>query len=151
MDWITIISLVASALGGGLLAYFINPKAAYKKPDLENEHQKAQTTQTQIQSYTDAMTAMQATILSQENRNRELFEANFKAHNEINDLKSDLAQCAMSLCRNSLCALREPEKGLGDEVFKKCKEDKVNFLNTKDMEEFAKEKGYEIRKIKKTS
>lgn len=147
MDWITIISIIASALSGGLLTYFINPRAAWKKPELDNKNQEAQTNQTQLQTYNDSMTAMQSTILSQENRNKELFELNVQAHNEINELKSDLMQCSMALCRNSLCPIRVPEKGLGDEVFKQCKENKTNFLDNGDIEDIAKEKGFTIKKI----
>lgn len=147
MDWITIISMIVSALGGGILTYFINPKAAWKKPELDNKNQEAQTNQTQLQTYNDSMTAMQSTILSQENRNKELFELNVQAHNEINELKSDLMQCSMALCRNSLCPIRVPEKGLGDEVFKQYKENKTNFLDNGDIEDIAKEKGFTIKKI----
>jgi len=148
MDWITIISIIASALSGGLLTYFINPRAAIDKPKFENDATKAQTNQTNFQTYNDSMTAMQSTILSQENRNKELFELNVKAHDEINDLKSDLVQCSMALCANGLCPLREPEKGLGDEVFKQCKENKTNFLNTIEFEDFAAAKGYVVKRTK---
>ena len=147
MDWITIISIIASALSGGVLTYFINPRAAWKKPEIDNKAAEVQTSQTQFQSYNDSMGAMQSTILSQETRNKELFELNVKAHDEINKLKSDLMQCSMSLCRNSLWTLREPEKGLGDEIFQQCKKDKVNFLDNKGIEDIAKEKGYTLKKI----
>ena len=148
MDWITIISIIASALSGGLLTYFINPRAAWDKPRLDNKATEAQTNQTQLQTYNDSMTAMQSTILSQENRNKELFELNVQAHNEINELKSDLMQCSMALCANGLCPLREPEKGLGDEVFKQCKENKTNFLNTLEFEDVAAAKGYIVKRVK---
>ena len=162
MDWITIISIIASALSGGVLTYFINPRAAWKKPEIDNKAAEVQTSQTQFQSYNDSMGAMQSTILSQETRNKELFELNVQAHDEINKLKqdndliiqnrfnklkSDLMQCSMALCRNSLCPLREPEKGLGDEIFQQCKKDKVNFLDNKEIEDIAKEKGYTLKKI----
>ena len=147
MDWITIISIIASALSGGVLTYFINPRAAWKKPEIDNKAAEAQTSQAQFQSYNDSMGAMQSTILSQETRNKELFELNVQAHDEINKLKSDLMQCSMALCRNSLCPLREPEKGLGDEIFQQCKKDKVNFLDNKEIEDIAKEKGYTLKKI----
>ena len=147
MDWITIISIIASALSGGVLTYFINPRAAWKKPEIDNKAAEVQTSQTQFQSYNDSMGAMQSTILSQETRNKELFELNVQAHDEINKLKSDLMQCSMALCRNSLCPLREPEKGLGDEIFQQCKKDKVNFLDKKEIEDIEKEKGYTLKKI----
>lgn len=147
MDWITIISIIASALSGGVLTYFINPRAAWKKPEIDNKAAEVQTSQTQFQSYNDSMGAMQSTILSQETRNKELFELNVQAHDEINKLKSDLMQCSMALCRNSLCPLREPEKGLGDEIFQQCKKDKINFLDNKEIEDIAKEKGYTLKKI----
>lgn len=147
MDWITIISIIASALSGGVLTYFINPRAAWKKPEIDNKNQETQINQTQFQSYNDSMAAMQSTILSQATRNKELFELNTQAHNEINELKSDLMQCSVALCRNSLCPLREPEKGMGDEIFQQCKKDKVNFLDNKEIEDIAKEKGYTLKKI----
>ena len=65
----------------------------------------------------------------------------------INELKSDLLQCSNALCVNSLCPLREPEKGFGDEMFARRKANNESLFNNKDFAEIAAEKGYEIRKI----
>ena len=90
---------------------------------------------------------MQETKNSQEERNRELFEINSKNHDEMNELKSDLMQCSNALCVNSLCPLREPEKGFGDEIFARRKANNESLFNNKEFAEIAAEKGYEIRKI----
>ena len=126
----------------------LNPKAAKKKPQLENNAIEVSTKQIEMQSYADAFKAMQETIKSQEDRNRELFELNSKMQEEVNELKSDFMQCSNALCVNSLCPLREPERGLGDELFKLCKRDNKSLFNNRDFQEIALEKGYEIKKIK---
>ena len=147
MDWTTIISMIIGALTGGGLMFLLNPKAAKRKPELENKAVEATTKQTEMQAYADAFRSMQETIKSQEERNRELFEMNSKSHEEINELKSDLLQCSNALCVNSLCPLREPEKGFGDEMFARRKANNESLFNNKDFAEIAAEKGYEIRKI----
>ena len=55
MDWITIISIIASALSGGILTYFINPRAAWKKPEIDNKAAEAQTESTAITTMKDAI------------------------------------------------------------------------------------------------
>lgn len=147
MDWVSIISMIIGALTGGSFMFLLNPKAAKRKPEIDNKAIEATTKQTEMQSYADAFRAMQETIKSQESRNRELFEMNAKAHEEINGLKSDLMQCSNALCINSLCPLREPEKGFGDEVFARCKENNESLFNNKEFSEIAREKGYDVRKI----
>lgn len=92
---------------------------------------------------------MQETIKSQEDRNRELFEINTRAHEENNNLRSDLIQCTSAMCRLAMCPIRIPERGLGDEILKECKEKKINLFDNSDFEEFAESKGYSIKKIKK--
>lgn len=129
--------------------WWLNPKAAKKKPELENDAAEAQILQTQTNACSQTIQSMQETIKSQEDRNRELFEMNTRAHEEINDLKSDLIQCTSAMCRLAMCPLRIPERGLGDELLKECKEKKINLFDNSDFEEFAESKGYSIKKIKK--
>ena len=147
MDWVSIISMIIGALTGGGFMFFLNPKAAKRKPEIDNKAIEATTKQTEMQSYADAFRAMQETIKSQEQRNRELFEMNAKAHEEINELKSDIMQCSNALCRVGMCPLRVPEKGYGDEIFSQCKKDKIGLFDNREFSEIAREKGYDIRKI----
>lgn len=151
MDWLALITTIIGAITGGGLMFLLNPKAAKKKPELENNTIEVTTKQIEMQSYSDAFKAMQETIKSQEDRNRELFELNAKAHEEINELKSDFIQCSNALCVNGLCPFREPERGLGDELFNSCKKDNRSLFNNRDFQEIALEKGYEIKKIKAIS
>ena len=149
MDWGVLISAIISVLTCGGVVWWVNPKAAKKKPELENNATEAQTMQTQTQAYNQAMQSMQETIKSQEDRNRELFELNVKAHDEINSLKSDLAQCATALCRNSMCPLRVPERGLGDELLEDCRAKRISLFDNTEFDEIATNKGYSVKKIKK--
>ena len=150
MNWEIIITAIISVLTtGGVAAFFINPKAAKKKPELENDATESQVLQTQAHACSQTILSMQETIKSQEDRNRELFEMNVNAHEEINMLKSDLIQCTSAMCKLAMCPLRVPERGLGDELLKECKEKKTNLFDNSDFEEFAESKGYSIKKIKK--
>lgn len=149
MDWGVLISAIISILTCSGVIWWLNPKAAKKKPELENDATEAQVLQTQANAYSQMILSMQETIKSQEDRNRELFEMNVNAHEEINMLKSDLIQCTSAMCRLAMCPLRVPERGLGDELLKECKEKKKNLFDNSDFEEFAESKGYSIKKIKK--
>ena len=149
MDWGVLISAIISILTCSGVIWWLNPKAAKKKPELENDATEAQVLQTQGHACSQMILSMQETIKSQEDRNRELFEMNVNAHEEINMLKSDLIQCTSAMCRLAMCPLRVPERGLGDELLKECKEKKMNLFVNSDFEEFAESKGYSIKKIKK--
>lgn len=149
MDWGVLISAIISILTCSGVIWWLNPKAAKKKPELENDATEAQVLQTQGHACSQMILSMQETIKSQEDRNRELFEMNVNAHEEINMLKSDLIQCTSAMCRLAMCPLRVPERGLGDELLKECKEKKTNLFDNSDFEEFAESKGYSIKKIKK--
>ena len=149
MDWGVLISAIISILTCSGVIWWLNPKAAKKKPELENDATESQVLHTQAHACSQTILSMQETIKSQEDRNRELFEMNVNAHEEINMLKSDLIQCTSAMCRLSMCPLRVPERGLGDELLKECKEKKINLFDNSDFEEFAESKGYSIKKIKK--
>lgn len=149
MDWGILVSAAISILTCGGAIWWLNPKAAKKKPELENAATEAQILQTQAQAYSQTIQSMQETIKSQEDRNRELFEINTRAHEENNNLRSDLIQCTSAMCRLAMCPIRIPERGLGDEILKECKEKKINLFDNSDFEEFAESKGYSIKKIKK--
>lgn len=149
MDWGVLISAIISILTCSGVIWWLNPKAAKKKPELENDATEAQVLQTQGRACSQMILSMQETIKSQEDRNRELFEMNVNAHEEINMLKSDLIQCTSAMCRLAMCPLRVPERGLGDELLKECKEKKTNLFDNSDFEEFVESKGYSIKKIKK--
>lgn len=149
MDWGVLISAIISILTCSGVIWWLNPKAAKKKPELENDVTESQVLQTQAHACSQTIQSMQETIKSQEDRNRELFEMNVNAHEEINMLKSDLIQCTSAMCRLAMCPLRVPERGLGDELLKECKEKKTNLFVNSDFEEFAESKGYSIKKIKK--
>lgn len=149
MDWGILVSAVISILTCGGAIWWLNPKAAKKKPELENAVTESQILQTQAQAYSQTIQSMQETIKSQEDRNRELFEINTRAHEENNNLRSDLIQCTSAMCRLAMCPIRIPERGLGDEILKECKEKKINLFDNSDFEEFAESKGYSIKKIKK--
>lgn len=149
MDWGVLISAIISILTCSGVIWWLNPKAAKKKPELENDATEAQVLQTQAHACGQMILSMQETIKSQEDRNKELFEMNVNAHEEINMLKSDLIQCTSAMCKLAMCPLRVPERGLGDELLKECKEKKTNLFDNSDFEEFAESKGYSIKKIKK--
>lgn len=147
MDWLALITTIIGAITGGGLMFLLNPKAAKKKPELENMASEAGVKQTESNTYNEAMKSMQETILSQEERNRELFEENAKCHKDLLEAQSDLMLCSTAICRWALCPLREPTRGLGDELIKECKAKKESIFDSLEFEEFAKQKGYIVQKI----
>lgn len=52
-----------------------------------------------MQTSTEAYNAMQTTIISQENRNRELFTETASCHKDLLEVRTDLIQCTTALCR----------------------------------------------------
>lgn len=158
MDLVTIITAVASALGGGLMTYLINPRAAARKPQLENEKlkQEAERLRQENESLRQdrclkSMDTMQKTIHSLESRNFELSKEVSNAHDDTNKAKADLFECSEALCKYSLCPLREPIKGRGDEYFKAIKETNASLFDNTEFEDFAKAKNYKVTRIKPKS
>lgn len=149
MDLMTILSIIGSILGGAGITQFFNWRAQKRKADLENNSIQTQNDSAERQSYLESMKSMQDTILSQENRNRELFNENKSCHNELYEIKSDLAQCSTAMCKWGLCPLREPEKGLGDEHLDSCKKKNATLFDNTEFEDFARLKGYKFERLKK--
>lgn len=114
MDWITIISIIASALSGGILTYFINPRAAWKKPEIDNKAAEAQTESTAITSLKDAIEEIRKS-------NDHFQEVNEQRERTIEKLRSQLTECEKNLsisnswiCKMGSCAHRRPVRGGGD-------------------------------------
>ena len=114
MDWITIISIIASALSGGLLTYFINPRAAWKKPEIDNKAAEAQTESTAVLSLKDAIEEIRKS-------NDHFQEVNEQREGTIEKLRSQLTECEKNLsisnswiCKMGSCTHRCPVRGGGD-------------------------------------
>lgn len=158
MDLITLITAVASALGGGLMTYFINPRAASRKPMLENEKLKQEAEKLKQENETlkqdrcaKSMEQMQKTIRTLDARNLELSNEVSHAHDAEHAAKADLFECTEALCKYALCPLREPVRGRGDEYFKAIKESNASLFDDTEFEDFAKMKNYKVIRIRPKS
>lgn len=152
MDFITILSIiegiVVAILGGG---WFLNWKAAKKKPELENN---ATETSTQHEVVTAANEATQIAIEELHalaESNKDLTERNRELRDEIDDLKTERGIGTMLLCRNTTCPLRSPEFGLGPNWFDALNNGELEkVMDSRAFEEIAAEKGYKLVRIKKS-
>lgn len=121
MDWITIISLIASALSGGLLTYFINPRAAWKRPEIENKNQEAQTESTAISTMVDAIGEIRKSNdhFQEVNEQREATIEKLRA--QLTDCEKDLSISNSWICQMGSCAFRKPIRGAGDKWIRDLK------------------------------
>lgn len=145
MDWTSIILAILGVFTCGGYAWWINLKAAKKKPELENRVTESTITETTTNNL-DKYSSILSTELE---RNAQLATTIDELRATISDLKSDLAQCQMAMCRVSLCPFREPEKGMGDDWFAQCKADHKPIFDNSNFEDFLKNKGYVVKRITK--
>lgn len=126
MDWITIISIIASALSGGLLTYFINPRAAWKKPELDNDATKAQTESTAITTMKDAITEIRVSNDHFQTVNEQREATIEKLRKELTECQSDLSISNSYICARLGCGNRLPCRGAGNQWIEKLKSGEVS-------------------------
>lgn len=141
----SIITAVLGVVFGGGSMFWINWKASRKKPELENQVTEATIEGTKVDSldkYSDVLNKQIELTSQLTSQLRELNDKN-------EEIKSDLAQCQMAICRVALCPFREPERGLGDDWFKECKTEHKSIFDNSDFNEFLKNKGYVLKRVNK--
>ncbi len=126
MDWITLISIIASALSGGLLTYFINPRAAWKKPELDNDATKAQTESTAISTMKDAITEIRVSNDHFQTVNEQREATIEKLRNQLTECQSDLSISNSYICARLGCSNRLPCRGAGNQWIEKLKVGEVS-------------------------
>lgn len=121
MDWITIISIIASALSGGILTYFINPRAAWKKPEIDNKAAEAQTESTAITTMKDAISEIRISNDHFQTVNEQREKTIENLRKQLTDCQSDLSISNSYICARLGCANRLPCRGAGNQWIAKLK------------------------------
>lgn len=122
MDWITLISIIASVLSGGLLTYFINPKAAWKKPVLENRSQEVQNESTAISTMQDAIDEIRKSNDHFQAVN-DTQEATIESlRSELMKTQKDLSICNTYVCSHLGCGHRCPPRAAAEKWLAELKE-----------------------------
>ena len=119
MDWGILISAVISILTCGGMVWWLNPKAAKKKPELENENTAVETMRDAIDEIRKSNDHFQ---LVNEQKDK-LIE---KLQNELIEKTKDLSICNTYICSHLGCASRKPPRASADKWLEDLKDEKTN-------------------------
>ena len=120
MDWGILISAIISILTCGGVVWWVIPKAAKKKPELENEN-------TAVETMRDAIAEIRKS-------NDHFQEINAEKEKTIEDLRVQLLECQKDLslattyiCANCGCSKRlPPSRGSGEKWLQQLKKGEVS-------------------------
>lgn len=114
MDITTILSIgegiLAVILGGG---WFLNWRAAKKKPELENATIDINNTHEAVAAANDANSILREELHEMKEINNELRDRTRSLRDEVEELKEERVVGTILLCKNATCPLRSPEYGMG--------------------------------------
>lgn len=151
MDWGIIITAIISVLTtGGIAAFFINPKAAKKKPEIENKNANAEADKTMVETANELINELKEERKDIDIRYDKLEEKYDAKIKELDEANSNLVLCSMLICKHTACPLRDPGYGRG----KNWLEKNLNGEDSADsasIEDIAENKGYTIKRTKKLS
>ena len=151
MDWGIIITAIISVLTtGGIAAFFINPRAAKKKPEIENKNANAEADKTIVETANELINELKEERKDIDIRYDKLEEKYDAKIKELDEANSNLVLCSMLICKHTACPLRDPGYGRG----KNWLEKNLNGEDSADsasIEDIAENKGYTIKRTKKLS
>ena len=151
MDWGIIITAIISVLTtGGVAAFFINPRAAKKKPEIENKNANAEADKTIIGTARELINELKEERKDADDRYDKLEERYDAKTKELDETNSNLVMCSMLICKHTACPLRDPGYGQGKDWLEKNLNGEESVDSTS-MEDIAESKGYIIKRIKKLS
>ena len=151
MDWGIIITAIVSVLTtGGVAAFFINPKAAKKKPEIENKNANAEADKTIIGTARELINELKEERKDADDRYDKLEEKYDAKTKELDEANSNLVMCSMLICKHTACPLRDPGYGQGKDWLEKNLNRKESVDSTL-IEDIAENKGYTIKRTKKLS
>lgn len=137
MNWVDIITNIATLLTGGGLSWLLLWKLNKKEKKAEVDSK--------------VITNMEAVLEEVKSRNESLHDRLSKVQDELNAsedesirLKSEAAILRLGFCSHQVCPLRNPAYGNKIEV-------SAGLFDTKPIQTVANEKGYEVSLIKSTS
>lgn len=148
-----IIAAIVSLAGGGGIAYYITLKEQKERAKLDNKQLEADINGTITDNMVkifDQVQDQNQKFMEQLNIKDDIIAEKDKIIEEKNtmilQLTADLAASNSFMCKNDLCPLRDPAKGLGPLAFQEMKEKgeiKGNQINIYDL---AKKKGYTVER-----
>lgn len=151
MDWGIIITAIISVLTtGGLAAFLSNPRAAKKKPEIENKSANAEADKTIVDTAKELLNELKEDRKDADERYDRLEEKYDAKTKELDETNSNLVMCSMLICKHTACPLRDPGYGHGKDWMEK----NLNGEEATDsisIEDIAESKGYTIKKTKKLS
>lgn len=151
MDWGIIITAIISVLTtGGVAAFFINPRAAKKKPEIENKNANAEADKTIIGTARELINELKEERKDADDRYDKLEERYDAKTKELDETNSNLVMCSMLICKHTACPLRDPGYGQGKDWLEKNLNRKESVDSTL-IEDIAENKGYTIKRTKKLS
>ena len=151
MNWEIIITAIISVLTtGGIAAFFVNPRAAKKKPEIENKNSNAEADKTIVDTAKELLNELKEDRKDADERYDRLEEKYDAKTKELDEANSNLVMCSMLICKHTACPLRDPGYGQGKDWFEKNLNRKENVDWTL-IEDIAENKGYTIKRTKKLS
>lgn len=151
MDWGIIITAIISVLTtGGVAAFFINPRAAKKKPEIENKNANAEADKTIVDTARELINELKEERKDADDRYDKLEERYDAKTKELDETNSNLVMCSMLICKHTACPLRDPGYGQGKDWLEKNLNREESVDSTL-IEDIAENKGYAIKRTKKLS
>ena len=151
MDWGIIITAIISVLTtSGIAAFFINPRAAKKKPEIENKNANAEADKTIVETARELIDELKEERKDTDNRYDKLEEKYDNKTRELDEANSNLVMCSMLICKHTACPLRDPGYGHGKEWMERNLSGKES-TDSISIEDIAESKGYTIKRTKKLS
>ena len=151
MDWGIIITAIISVLTtSGIAAFFINPRAAKKKPEIDNKNANAEADKTIVETARELINELKVERKDADDRYDKLEEKYDAKTKELDEANSNLVMCSMLICKHTACPLRDPGYGQGKDWLEKNLNGEESADSTS-MEDIAESKGYIIKRIKKLS
>ena len=151
MPWEIIITAIISVLTtSGIAAFFINPRAAKKKPEIDNKNANAEADKTIVETARELINELKEERKDADERYDKLEEKYDAKTKELGEANSNLVMCSMLICKHTACPLRDPGYGQGKDWLEKNLSGEESADSTS-MEDIAESKGYIIKRIKKLS
>ena len=151
MDWGIIITAIISVLTtGGVAAFLSNPRAAKKKPEIENKNANAEADKTIVDTAKELLNELKEDRKDADERYDRLEEKYDAKTKELDEANSNLVMCSMLICKHTACPLRDPGYGHGRDWMEKNinREEATDSIS---IEDIAESKGYPIKRTKKLS
>ena len=120
MDWGIIITAIISVLTtGGVAAFLSNPRAAKKKPEIENKNANAEADKTIVDTAKELINELKEDRKDADERYDRLEEKYDAKTKELDETNSNLVMCSMLICKHTACPLRDPGYGQGKDWLEK--------------------------------